>query len=137
MKKTFIDELVLVLDAIENPGFSDAMFETKRFLKSLPGVILVEDEILPIGIAIKGVAVLCSLEEFSKLSSTDKEKKKIQFQFTVNMDNSPNNAWAFQYEKFNCSGSWKKIVETIVDHLSPGDRLMSLGFRKINFFSQN
>ncbi len=137
MKKTFIDELVSVFDAIENPGFSDAVFETKRFLKSLPGVILVEDEILPIGIAIKGVAVLCSLEEFSKLRADEKEKKKIQFQFSVHFDNTPKNAWAFQYERFNCSGSWKKIVETIVDHLSPGDRLMSLGFREINFFSQN
>ncbi len=137
MKTFFIDDLVSVFDAIENPSFSQAVFETKRFLSLLPGVILVEDEILPIGTAIKGVAVLCDSKTFSQLSKEQKEEKKIYFQFGVHLDNTPKIAWAFQQGRFTCSGDWKKVVETIVDYLSPGDRLMSLGFRETNFFSQN
>lgn len=137
MRKTFLDELVGVLDAITFPGYSDVIYETRVFLSHLPGVFLVEDEILPLGVAIKGVAIICQLEKYEKLSQQDKEKKKIYFEFIVNEDDSPKEATAIQLDRFHYIDNWSTIIETIIDRLSPGDKLMSLGFRETNFFSLN
>jgi hypothetical protein len=137
MRKTFLDDLMIVIDSVKSPGYGDPAYDLRKFLAKLPGAHLVCEEILPKHIAVKGVIVLCSPDEFFCLSDKEKEAVKIQFEFYVDGDKYPKTAQVYQIGRFQRSGSWAEVIEMIVDNMSPGDKLMSLGIRDTNFFSYN
>ncbi|MDA3802341.1 MAG: hypothetical protein PF488_00370 [Patescibacteria group bacterium] len=137
MRKTFLDELVGVIDSVNSPGYGDPAYDLMKFLAKLPGAYLIDEKILPKHIAVKGIIIICSSSEFARLNDNEKERMKIKFEFRVDGDKYPKDAEVHRTGKFQYAGEWAEIVEMIVDNMSPGDKLMSLGIRKTNFFSYN
>ena len=137
MRETFLDDLSAVIDSVNSPGYGVPAYDLKQFISKLPGSHLVDEEILSSGIAVKGVILLCSSSEFARLNDEQKEKVKIQFEFRIDGDKYPSQAEVYQTGKFQYSGKWAEVIEMIVDKMSPGDKLMSLGIRETNFFSCN
>ncbi len=138
-EKVFLDRFFEILETLNFPGLGDPVSELKIFLKSLPGVFLVEDELLNNSLAIKGCVVMVNKQKkFRKLDPEKKEARKIHFEF-YQVSGKLNSARTWRKDSFDFkSSSCSDVVEKIVDEMCVGDKLMSLGRRKkVKFFSTN
>lgn len=111
-RKTFIDYLQELFADISD-AVAEPVVLVCDFLDSLPGFNLVKEfEILPEGTLLKGWV-------------SDQQKK---FEFEFQGKPSSEKVQVILNNQLLCSDSWAEATRELVDTLSPGDRMMTIGY---------
>ncbi len=120
-QKNFIDYLQELFTDISD-AVAEPVFLVFNFLDSLPGFSLVSElEILPEGILIKGRVA-------------DQRRK---FEFEFHGEPKGEEVKVILNNQLLCSDSWAEATRELVDTVSPGDRMMTVGspFQSETLFS--
>ncbi len=118
-KRNFLEDLSDLMEELKSTDTkTDKIILIRSFISSLPGAILVEDEILPLGVVVKGCVVLCSEEEYLGVPEEQKGYKKIDFEFKTTSTNVP--IAKIEREKIRSFvGLWHEALEKLIEEMTP------------------
>lgn len=118
-EKKLSDMLLDVIEKLKSTNTNMNKVDLIRsFIASLPGAMLVEDEILPLGVVIKGCVILCSEEEYLSTPEEQKGYKRIDFEFKITPTQVP--LAIIGREKIRSFvGLWYEALEKLIEEMTP------------------
>ncbi|NCN21902.1 hypothetical protein GW758_04595 [Candidatus Falkowbacteria bacterium] len=115
----FSNQLPDLIDELKSANTKTGKIDLIRsFIASLPGAMLVEDEILPLGVVVKGCVILCSEEEYLNTPEEQRGYKKIDFEFKITQTQIP--LAKIEREKIRSFvGLWHEALERLIKEMTP------------------